>query len=165
MITVPLGAPVRRMPTGTQLGDFLTDLLGKQVTATAETTELGTDDPTGLFCGVLVDEEGHVGGACIADSAAAAYAGASLAMIAKPVADEAIAAGELNTTLIDNFSEVVNILTGIVNTPIHAHLRMSGVEAGVPDSVRDLLIKASGRITFAIQIADYGTGRVALFAR
>jgi hypothetical protein len=153
------------MPTGTQLGDFLTDLLGKKVTATLESAELGTDDPAGLMCGVLIYEEGHVGGACIVDSAAAAYAGAALAMIAKPVADEAIAAGALTTTLIDNFSEVVNILTGIVNTPIHAHLRMSGVEAGVPESVRDLLIKAAGRTTFAIDIADYGTGRLALFAR
>jgi hypothetical protein len=160
-----LGAPVRRMPTGSQLGDFLTDLLGKQVTATLETTELGTDDPAGLLCGLLVDEEGHVGGACIADTAAAAYAGAALAIIAKPVADEAVAAGALTTTLTDNFSEVVNILTGIVNTPIHTHLRMSGVEAGIPDSVRDLLIKAAGRATFAIEVADYGAGRIALFAR
>ena len=160
-----LGAPVRRMPTGIQLGDVLTGLLGKQVNATVETTELGPDDPAGLLCGVLIDEEGHVGGACIADSAAAAYAGAALAIIAKPVADEAIADGKLTTTLTDNFSEVVNILTGIVNTPIHARLRMSGVEAGVPDSVRDLLIKAAGRTTFAIEIADYGAGRLALFAR
>ena len=165
MITVALGVPVRRMPSASQLGDFLTDLLGKQVAATEQDTELATDDPTGLLCGVLVDEDGHVGGACVADSAAAAYAGASLAMIAKPVADEAIAAGVLTATLTDNFSEVVNILTGIVNTPIHAHLRMSGVEAGVPDSVRDLLIKATGRTTYAIEVADYGTGRIALFAR
>jgi hypothetical protein len=153
------------MPTGSQLGDCLTDLLGKQVTATLETTELGAADPSGLMCGVLVDEEGHVGGACIADNAAAAYAGAALAIIAKPVADAAIGDGVLTTTLTDNFSEVVNILTGIVNRPIHVHLRMSGVEAGIPDSVRDLLIKAAGRTTFAIDIADYGTGRIALFAR
>ena len=160
-----LGAPVRRMPTGSQLGDCLTDLLGRQVTATLQTAELGTGDPSGLTCGVLIDEEGHVGGACIADAAAAAYAGAALAMIAKPVADEAIAAGALTTTLTDNFSEVVNILTGIVNTPIHNHLRIGGVEAGIPDSVRDLLIKAAGRTTFAIEVAEYGAGRIALFAR
>ncbi len=162
---MPLGAPVRRMPTAAQLGEFLTDLLGKQVTASAQDSELGIDDPNVLQSGVLVDEDGNVGGACLADNAAAAYAGAALAMIAKPVADEAIKAGELTATLTDNFSEVVNILTGIVNTPIHSHLRMSGVDAGVPDTVRDLLIKAAGRATFAIEIADYGTGRIALFAR
>jgi hypothetical protein len=162
---MPLGVPVRKMPSPTELGEFLTDLLGKQVTASVLDAELSVDDAASLMCGVLVDEDGNVGGACIADHAGAAYAGAALAMIAKPVADEAITAGELTATLTDNFSEVVNILTGIVNTPIHTHLRMSGVEAGVPDTVRDLLIKAAGRSTYQVEIPDYGTGRVALFAR
>ena len=114
---------------------------------------------------MLVDEAGNVGGACIAEAGAAAYAGAALAMIPKAVADEAAASGELNDTLKDNFAEVVNIVTGIVNTPIHDHLRMSGLEPGVPDSVKDLLIKAAGRTTYTIDVADYGAGRIALYAR
>lgn len=162
---MPLAAPVRKMPTAAQLGDFLSDLLGKQVTASVQTTELEIDAPDALMCGVLVDEQGQIGGACIADTPAAAFAGAALAMIPKPVADEAVGEGELTPTLTENFAEVVNILTGIVNTPIHAHLRMNGLEAGVPDSVRDLLIKAAGRATFAIDVADYGTGTIALYAR
>jgi hypothetical protein len=162
---MPLAAPVRRMPTPQQLGDFLSDLLGKQVTTELQPTELDTTEPAGFVCGVLVDEEGHVGGACIAEAGAAAYAGAALAMIPKAVADEAAASGQLNATLSDNFAEVVNILTGLVNTPIHDHLRMSGVEAGVPESVKDLLIKAHGRTTYLLDVADYGTGRIALYAR
>jgi hypothetical protein len=160
-----LAAPARRMPTAQQLGDVLSDLLDRQVITELQTTELGTDDPTGIVCGVLLDEAGHVGGACIAEAGAAAYAGASLAMIPRAVADEAAATGELDATLSDNFAEVVNILTGIVNTPIHDHLRMSGLEAGVPDPVKDLLIKANGRATYLIDVADYGTGRIALYAR
>ena len=162
---MPLAAPMRRMPTAQQLGDFLADLLGKQVTAELQTAELPVDDPAGLVCGVLVDEAGHVGGACIAEAGAAAYAGAALAMIPKAVADEAAASGELNATLHDNFAEIVNILTGIVNTPIHDHLRMTGLEPGVPDAVKDFLIKASGRVTYLIDVDDYGAGRLALFAR
>jgi predicted ATPase with chaperone activity len=153
-----LAAPARRMPTAQQLGDVLSDLLDRQVITELQTTELGTDDPTGIVCGVLLDEAGHVGGACIAEAGAAA-------MIPRAVADEAAATGELDATLSDNFAEVVNILTGIVNTPIHDHLRMSGLEAGVPDPVKDLLIKANGRATYLIDVADYGTGRIALYAR
>jgi hypothetical protein len=166
---MPLALPVRRMPTATQLAEFLRDLLGKEVTLTARTDELGVDDSAGdaasLLCGVLVEEDGSVGGACVADLNAAAYAGASLAMIPKGAADEAVAAGALTQTLVDNFAEVVNIVTGIVNTPISAHLRMAGVEPGVPDAVRDMLIKAAGRSTFDVEIEDYGTGKIALFAR
>jgi hypothetical protein len=162
---MPLAVPVRRMPTAQQLGDVLSDLLGKLVTIELQASELDTDDPTGFVCGVLLDEAGHVGGACIADMGAAAHAGAALAMIPKDVADGAAASGELNANLKDNFAEVVNILAGIVNTPIHDHLRMNGLEMGVPDSVKDLLIKAHGRTTFLLDVADYGSGRIALYAR
>lgn len=166
---MPLALPLRRMPSATQLAEFLRDLLGKEVTLTPRTDELGVDDSAGdvstLLSGVLLEEDGSVGGACIADLSAAAYAGASLAMIPKGAADEAVAAGALTQTLIDNFGEVVNIVTGIVNTPISAHLRMSGVEPGVPDAVRDMLIKAAGRSTFDIDVEDYGAGKIALFAR
>jgi hypothetical protein len=162
---MPLALPVRRMPNAQQLGDFLRDLLGKEVTLTVQPAELGVDQADGLMCGVLIEADGSVGGACIADLAAAAYAGASLAMIPKGAADEAVAAGELTQTLTDNFAEVVNIVTGIVNTPISEHLRMSGIELGVSDAVRDLLIKAAGRVSFDIEIEDYGAGKIALFAR
>ena len=162
---MPLALPVRRMPSATQLGEFLRDLLGKEVALTAQPSELGTDAADGLLCGVLVEEDGSVGGVCIADLNAAAYAGASLAMIPKGAADEAVAAGELTQTLSDNFAEVVNIVTGIVNSPIQPHLRMQGVEVGVSDTVRALLIKASGRASFDVDIEDYGTGRLALYAR
>lgn len=162
---MPLGAPVRRMPSPGQLGEFLGDLLGKEVTVSTRADELGPEDADTVVCGVLHDEEGHVGGVCIADLAAAAYAGAALAMIPKGAADDSVKAGELTDTLRENFGEIVNIVTGIVNTPIHPHLRMVGVEAGVSDAVRDLLIKASGRATFDLEVSDYGPGRLALFAR
>lgn len=162
---MPLAAPSRRMPSPTQLGEFLGDLLGKAVTVTARAEELGTGVTDGVLCGVLLDEAGHVGGVCIADLAAAAYTGAALALIPKGAADEAVTAGALTETLNENFGEIVNIVTGIVNTPIHAHLRMSGVEPGVSDAVRDLLIKAAGRASFDIDVADYGAGQIALYAR
>jgi hypothetical protein len=162
---MPLALPVRKMPSAAQLGEFLGDLLGKEITVTPRADELDGDDGTAVVCGVLRDEQGQVGGACIADLPAAAYVGAALAMIPKGAADEAVAGGELTETLRDNFGEVVNILTGVVNTPIHAHLRMVGVEAGVSDDVRALLIKAAGRSTFDVEVDDYGTGRIALFAR
>ncbi len=162
---MPLALPMRRMPNAAQLGEFLRDLLGKEVTLTAHAEELGTGATDGLVCGVLLEEDGSVGGACIADLSAAAYAGASLAMIPKGAADEAIASGQLTPTLRDNFAEVVNIITGIVNNPIQPHLRMSGVEDGVSDAVRDLLIRAAGRSSFDLDVEDYGTGKFALFAR
>jgi hypothetical protein len=161
---MPLSIPVRRMPSAAQLGEFLTDLLGREITCQLVTDELAAD-ATGLMCGTLVDESGQVGGACLAEVGTAAHAGAALAMIPRAVADDAAASGELNDNLRDNFAEVVNIMTGLVNTPIHDHLRMSGIEAGVPDTVGDLLLMAAGRATYRLDIADYGSGRLSLFAR
>ena len=104
---MPLGAPVRRMPGAVQLGEFLGDLLGKEVTVSPRADELGADDADTVVCGVLHDEAGHVGGVCIADLAAAAYAGAALAMIPKGAADDAVKAGELTETLRDSAERII----------------------------------------------------------
>ena len=90
--------------------------------------------------------------------------GAALAMIPKPVAEESITAGELEEGLHENFHEVANIATALVNGPSVPHLKIRELVTGIPDEVRDLMLRAAGRRTYEVLIPDYGEGKLALYA-
>jgi hypothetical protein len=153
------------MPTPESVRSLFGDLLGKGVALDGRAEPDLDDEETAWMSAIFVEDDGAVGGACLVDLALGAYAGAALAMVPKPVAEEAIKAGELDSSLEENLYEVTNIASALLNGPSHPHLKLSTLERGVPDEVRDLVLKAAGRRTFDMTISDYGTGVVAFYAR
>ena len=109
-------------------------------------------------------DDGTLGGACIADLSLAASAGAALAMMPTVVAKESVDAGELSEGLRDNFYEVANILSRLLNGPSVPHLRISELTPGVPDHVLELKGKAAGLKHYDVTIVDYAGGSMALLA-
>ena len=160
---MPLGTPARRMPIPEDIRDFLSDLLGKPV-AVSKGQKLSFDDPTRFVTGVYIEDDGTLGGACIADLSLAASAGAALAMMPTVVAKESVDAGELSEGLRDNFYEVANILSRLLNGPSVPHLRISELAAGVPDQVMELSGKAAGLKHYNVTIVDYAGGSMSLLA-
>ena len=160
---MPLGTPARRMPIPEDIRDFLSDLLGKPV-AVSKGQKLSFDDPTRFVTGVYIEDDGTLGGACIADLSLAASAGAALAMMPTVVAKESVEAGELSEGLRDNFYEVANILSRLLNGPSVPHLRISELAAGVPDQVMELSGKAAGLKHYNVTIVDYAGGSMSLLA-
>jgi hypothetical protein len=159
-----LATPLRRMPVPERVGEFLSDLVGRSVIAESRAElDLDAEDAV-LYSAVFIDDDGDVAGACVADLDFAAYSGASLAMIPKPVAAESIAAGELSETLSENFHEVANIVTALLNGPSSAHLKIRDVVTGVPEEVRALVLRAAGRRQYVVTVNDYGSGSFALYA-
>lgn len=162
---MPLATPARPMPLPEQLRDFLTDLLGQAAAVDKARREIDINDADVIVVtGVFRDDDGAVAGACVADLAFAARTGAALAMIPKPVADEAIETGVLVDNLRDNFYEIANIATSLLNGPSVPHLKITELADGVPDEVRDLLVRAAGRRTYHVTLGDYGSGTFALYA-
>lgn len=163
---MPLATPTRRMPMPEDVRTFFDDLLGKQtvVDQRAEIDLGDEDDETVWLAGVFIENDGSVGGACVTNLELAAFAGAALAMIPKPVAEESIKAGELEEGLRENFHEVANIATALLNGPSVPHLKIRDFVAGVPDEVRDLVVRAAGRRTYNVLIPDYGEGVFAFYA-
>lgn len=162
---MPLATPTRKMPPPEAVRDFFGDLLGKGVSADKRAEiDLDSEDHV-WFSGVFIEDDGTVGGACISDLALASYGGAALAMIPKPVAEESITKGELAESLAENYHEVANILTALLNGPSVPHLKIRELVPGIPDDVRDLVLRAAGRRSYDITITDYGTGLLGLYAR
>ena len=152
------------IPIQEAVRDFFTDLLGRGVAA-SKRTPLDVDDP--LVVGRYLDDDGELAALLVSDIDFAAISGAALAMIPKVVAAEAIKLGELSDTLFDNFREVVNVFSSLLNAPSTPHLVLKGLERH-PDGTEDLLevLKAPSRQrTFDITIEGYGAGCLGVLVR
>lgn len=159
---MPLGTPARRMPIPEAVRDFLGDLLGKPVSVTKRPVADFDLDEQVWLTGRFVDDAGVLIGACVADLSLAANAGAALAMISAQVAKEAVAAGVLADNLRENFYEVVNIVSALLNGPSVPHLRLGELVDGVPADVVELAARAAGRKHYDVTIVGYDGGVLAL---
>jgi hypothetical protein len=159
---MPLGTPARRMPIPEDVRDFLGSLLGRSVSvAKKPVTDFDLEEQKWVT-GLYVSKQDKLIGACVADLKLAANAGAALAMIPKVVAQEQIAKGELEEGLRENFYEVVNIVSAMLNSPSVPHLRLTEMVDGIPDEVIELSKKASGNKRYDITIVDYDGGCMGL---
>ena len=103
-------------------------------------------------------------GACVADLPLAATVGAALAMMPAAVAEDAVKQGTLEEGLADNWHEVANILTRLLNGPCVTHLRIGTTTPGVPDDVRTLTQKATSARHFAVSVMGYPGGSISFYA-
>lgn len=153
------------MPIPEDVRDFLGDLLGKPVSVSKKpVTDLSEIDleEEKWVTGLYVNDKNALIGACIADLKLAANAGAALAMISDQVAKESVAAGELGENLRENFYEVVNIVSALLNGPSVPHLRLTEMVDGIPDDVIALAKRAAGNKRYDITIVGYDGGTLGL---
>ena len=159
---MPLGTPARRMPIPEDVRDFLGDLLGKPVSVTKASQIDFNDEPEQYVTGLYVDDHDRLIGAFIADIPLAATTGAALAMMPAAVAKEAADKGKLEEGLRDNFYEIVNILSRLLNGPSVPHLRLTELVDGVPGDVLQLIEKAKGRKQYDVTVVGYAGGKMSL---
>lgn len=153
------------MPIPEDVRDFLGDLLGKPVSVSKKpVTDLSEIDleEEKWVTGLYVNDKNALIGACIADLKLAANAGAALAMISEQVAKESISAGVLGDNLRENFYEVVNIVSALLNGPSVPHLRLTDMVDGIPDDVIELSKRAAGNKRYDITIVGYDGGTLGL---
>jgi hypothetical protein len=152
------------IPIQEAVRDFFTDLLGRGVAA-SKRPALSNDDP--LIVGRYRDDAGVLAALLVSDLDFAAMSGAALAMIPKVVAAEAIKSGELSETLFDNFREVVNVFSSLLNAPSTPHLVLEAIERH-PDATEDIravMDAPTRRRDFAVTIEGYGSGALAVLVR
>ena len=161
---MPLGTPARRMPIPEEVSDFLADLLGASIAAEKVSKSQKLPDAEDCVTAIYVEDDGRLGGACVADLSFAASAGAALAMMPKAIVEEATRKGELIESLHENYYEVVNILTALLAGPSVPHLRLDRLEVGIPDEVQQMYDEAAGKRQYAVSIIGYPGGKMALMA-
>jgi hypothetical protein len=150
------------MPIPEDVRDFLGDLLGKPVSVSKASKVDHGDEPEQFVTGLYVDDHDRLIGACISDIPLAATTGAALAMMPASVAKEAVDSGKLEEGLRDNYYEVVNILSRLLNGPSVPHLRLTELVDGVPEDVIKLIERAKGQKHYDVTVVGYAGGKMSL---
>jgi len=157
-----LGTPGRRLPIPEDLGSFLTDLLGQPASVTKSKEINFSNGEHNFVTGRYVDDKNRLRCACVADVPLAATAAAALALIPRATADSAITLGALDENLLENYHEVVNILSKFLNGPTVPHVRLAELVEGVPDDLGALLTGTTRRRDYDVTVVGYPGGHLTL---
>jgi len=151
------------LPATKEIKDLLCGLLGRDVELTP-TSPLGPA-PLARSVAVYVDDRGSIRAVAVCDLAFSARAGAALALIPAPVAEEAIEGNRLDETLTDNLRELLNVVSAAFNVPNAAHVRLHELHpAGmpVPSDIQGRMLTLGRREDLEVTIAGYGEGRLSI---
>ena len=155
------------IPIQEAVRDFFVELLGRGVAATKRPPRpVGGDT---LLVGRYDDDGGEPAALLVADVPFAAFSGAALAMIPPVIAAEAVDQGAVSGNLLDNFREVVNVFSGLLNTASTPHLTLGTLgqhrdvtSLDVSSKVGALLEAPARRRDFDVTIEGYGDGYLAV---
>ena len=152
------------LPTTMEIRDLLGGLLGREVTLTPAPPLLpSASDPRSVA--VFVDDSQAVRAVIVCDLGFSAYAGAALALLPVPVAQEAIEAKALDETLTETLYEVLNVAAALFNVGEAAHVRLLELHpAGpaLPAAVTGRMLTLGRREDLEVTVTGYGTGRMSV---
>lgn len=157
---------VTPMPTTRQLNGLLTMLVGRDCQLEPAEEHLVPEAKPGLVVGTYVTEQMRGNAIVALDSWAAAYLGAAIALIPAGTAAEAGESGVLPEALLDNASEVLNVVSSLFNAEDAPHLKLADVHTTasgpIPGDVASWLRGNTRRSDLLLDVAGYGQGRVSV---
>lgn len=114
----------------------------------------------GIYNGV----DTEVVGLLVCSMSAAAYLGAALSLLPKPVAEDAIKKGSLDDTLLENFREVANICASLFAEQhgARAHLQSVTNKVTTPPAALKPILTSPHRADVSVDVPNYGTGIISL---
>ncbi|MFT5441383.1 MAG: hypothetical protein ACI8W3_000424 [Myxococcota bacterium] len=151
------------MPAVLELGKQLGALVGK----TAICSESATPNTFEESCHTAryLTRDDQLVGLCQVDLSIAAALGASLAMIPVGAADDAVKEGDLGANLTDAYSEVANIMAGLLCADDSPHVRWTNIAANLgalTDADKVILNSPANRVDVEVEIDGYGGGKMTL---
>jgi hypothetical protein len=154
-----------RLPIQEAIRDLTGELLGRG-TAVDKADEAIAPADAAVIAGYR-DDAGVLQVLVPADRQLVSVLGGSLVMVPEVVIQEAMAKGEVADHLVENFWEVANILSSLLNREGASHVmladRTEGVDA-LGDDGRALLAAPVRARWFSITVQGYGTGRLGFLA-
>lgn len=155
---------VYELPAPEGLSKALSESLGKDVKASrAQRLPVGPKTPGAV--GVLVDEASKHGAVIFADLALACTAGGALSSIPRNIVEEGIKSGDVPANLLESYQEVMNAAPGWFERPNLPKLKVDSTKSAAGNCSRGMLtmmLKSKHRLDFAIEVAGYPRGRLAI---
>jgi hypothetical protein len=155
--------PVIHCPKLNEIAQHLEPLMGRatKVTASSGPNKFEATCQTARY--VTRDEK--LAALCQVDIGLAASLGAALALLPAGAAADAAKSGKLPDNLLDAFSEVANILAGVLcaNGALHVRwttLAKSQAELSADDKA--LLAKPTARLDVTVEVEGFGAGKLTI---
>ena len=145
---------------------LLGSVLAKQITVKPSSASVLPPNATAVVA-LYVDDQGSPVCFCAADLSLAANAGAALALYPAQAATDCIRTAKLDSELLENFREVLNICARLFDSALGQHVSLRSVYLGLkqmPPNEMALFTSVSPNFksSFEVSIAGYGGGRLSL---
>lgn len=143
---------------------MLAELLDLAVEAVASDRPLQPGRANPCIAADFNHPSGELAVVLLADVAFASCTGAALARMPIDQAQRAVGQGKLDATLMENYREVVNVLTALYR-PYECRLVLGEVSADLPAlsfEKKMFIRKPPSRFDCDLTIPDYGVGKLAL---
>ncbi|WP_344169145.1 hypothetical protein [Pilimelia columellifera] len=143
---------------------MIEDLMGRQVDVTPG-DPFKTDDLPSSVVALYADDMKKLVAVIGLDLPLAAYAGAALGLMPVGGAEDAVTDRKLSPALLENVSELCNILAGLLNREGGPHVRLHQVVApgdSLPNDAAAYLLAVGRRLDVNVTISRYGGGRLAI---
>ena len=155
---------VVHLPEPKEVRDLLGDLLGRDV-ALRPGPPFAVSAYYPASVAQFVDASLVVRAVVAFDLPLSAHAGAALALVPASGAEQAIHDGMLNDTMAEGLQEVFNVMSSIFNVGESTHMRLYSAHTAGQDLPPDARIRTQilgRRADFIVEVAGYGSGRVAV---
>jgi len=157
--------PAYPLPTIDGVTDMLSGILGRDVSVSSGPAVTPDVKPL-AFVSAFTGTSDTIVMACICDIGFACNAGAALSMLPAGGAEDCIDSGVLSEAIQENFYEMMNITSTILNDQDAPRLVLRELlilpEASLPDDLAALIGSADGRADFKIGISGYGDGGMSI---
>ncbi len=153
------------LPTEEGISKLLSSLLSRPVTAAKGNVALVSDRK--MVVALYRCDEGALRAVFLSDLDLAINAGSALSLFPPSIVAANLKRGELTEESFDNFKEILNVCTRLMNESMSLHLSLESVYAPTqspPDDVTSRLPLATARQDFNVQIEGYGSGNMAVLA-
>lgn len=154
-----------KMPARKQIKDLFEGMLGRDVAIGDARELLGPDTVPAPALAVYVDDAGRTSAVALMDFSLVAHTGAALALVPVFGAEDAIATSAMPDSLMENTSEVFNVMAAPLGDASGVHQRLErtyGPHEQLPTELAVLAATLGAREDVVVDIAGYGGGRLAV---
>jgi len=150
--------------TSGRVSSLLTHILGTTVN-TLDLRQAPQFPPETSLVAVYTNSDGQLAAVMLADLEMAAMCGAALSLIPASVAQQSVKAGGVDSTLFDNFHEVLNICSQLFKglDEIRVSLQNVGYLHELDSlEARNLISATARRLNLQVSIEGYGEGNLSI---
>lgn len=153
------------LPSAQEVRELFEGLLGRDVDARTGTSPVNPAAGDGACVGVYVDDALQMRALVVMDVPLACYAGSAIALIPAARAGGCAEAGVVESDMLENTNEILNVAASLFNPDGAPHLRLYRTYAPLeplPQDVAKYVLAYVARLDMELDVAGYGSGEISV---